>query len=64
MVKIHPLADVQTTSIGKATFVWQFTVILKGAKIGDNCDINCQLFIENFVKRRKYQQFYEFRRAI
>lgn len=47
--KIHNLADVQTTNIGQDTMVWQFCVILKGAKIGDNCNINCNVFIENDV---------------
>ena len=49
MYKIHPSADVQTTQIGKDTVVWQFCVILKGAKIGNNCNINCQVLIENDV---------------
>jgi UDP-2-acetamido-3-amino-2,3-dideoxy-glucuronate N-acetyltransferase len=46
---IHKLADVQTIDIGENTLVWQFCVILKGAKIGSNCNINCQVFIENDV---------------
>ncbi|MCZ2085289.1 MAG: N-acetyltransferase [Flavobacteriales bacterium] len=50
MSKIHPLADVQSTSIGKDTTVWQFCVILRDAVIGNNCNINCQVFIENDVK--------------
>lgn len=49
MAKIHPLADVQTEKIGEGTYVWQFCVILKGAEIGNNCNINCQVFIENDV---------------
>lgn len=49
MNKIHPLSDVKTTNIGADTFVWQYTVILKEAVIGDNCNINCQVFIENDV---------------
>ena len=48
-MKIHPLADVQTTNIGNNTQVWQFAVILKGAVIGENCNINCHTFIENNV---------------
>lgn len=47
--KIHPLSDVQTDNIGENTFVWQFTVILKDAIIGSNCNINCNCFIENDV---------------
>lgn len=48
-MKIHPTADVQSNNIGQDTFVWQFSVILKGAKIGRNCNINCNVFIENDV---------------
>ena len=46
---IHDLADVQTSNIGENTNIWQFCVILKGAKIGSNCNINAQVFIENDV---------------
>lgn len=46
---IHPLAEVQTSSIGPDTKIWQFVVILKGAIIGNNCNINCHTFIENDV---------------
>lgn len=49
MVKIHHLADVQSKNIGNNTMVWQFCVILKNAQIGDNCNINCNVFIENDV---------------
>jgi UDP-2-acetamido-3-amino-2,3-dideoxy-glucuronate N-acetyltransferase len=48
-VKIHPLADVQSLSIGDNTQVWQFAIILKGATIGIDCNINCHTFIENDV---------------
>lgn len=47
--KIHPLSDVQTAKIGDNTSVWQFCVILKGARIGNSCNINCNVFIENNV---------------
>jgi acetyltransferase-like isoleucine patch superfamily enzyme len=47
---IHPLADVQSTHIGAHTSVWQFSVILAGAQIGDFCNINCHSFIENDVQ--------------
>ncbi len=46
---IHPLSEVQSTDIGEGTLIWQFCVILKDAKIGSNCNINCQVFIENNV---------------
>lgn len=47
---IHPLSDVQSKNIGENTTVWQFSIILSGAKIGNNCNINCHTFIENDVK--------------
>jgi acetyltransferase-like isoleucine patch superfamily enzyme len=47
MVKIHPLADVQSENIGDGTMIWQFCVVLKNAKIGKNCNINCQVLVEN-----------------
>lgn len=46
---IHKSSDVQTMSIGPETKVWQFCVILPGAKIGSNCNINSHCFIENDV---------------
>lgn len=49
MVKIHPLSDVQTDQIGDKTTIWQFCVVLEKAVIGINCNINCQVFIENDV---------------
>lgn len=47
MIKIHPLADVQSNNIGDGTMIWQFCVVLKNAVIGENCNINCQVLIEN-----------------
>lgn len=46
---IHPLSDVQSLHIGKDTNVWQFCVVLKNAKIGNNCNICAQVLIENDV---------------
>jgi acetyltransferase-like isoleucine patch superfamily enzyme len=46
---IHPLSDVQTKQIGKGTKVWQYVVILPGAKIGEDCNICSHGFIENRV---------------
>jgi len=51
---IHPLADVQSEQIGTETQVWQFSVILKGAQIGNYCNVNCHTFIENDVKLGDY----------
>ena len=49
MAKIHPSADVQSNKVGKDTIIWQFVVVLPKAKIGENCNINCHVFIENDV---------------
>lgn len=47
--KVHPLADVQTDQIGEGTIIWQFSVVLKQAQIGANCNINALTLIENDV---------------
>jgi len=50
MTSIHPLSDVRSVHIGEDTIIWQFAVVLAGAVIGDNCNINCHTFIENDVR--------------
>lgn len=46
---IHPLSDCQNTNIPDSTNVWQYCVVLPGAKIGENCNICSHCFIENDV---------------
>jgi acetyltransferase-like isoleucine patch superfamily enzyme len=46
---IHPTSEVQTNQIGEGTSIWQYCVVLSGAKIGANCNINFNVFIENDV---------------
>ena len=46
---IHKLSDVQTIKIGENTRVWQFSVILPGAVLGDDCNICAHTLIENDV---------------
>ncbi len=48
-VHIHPLSDVQSEQIGDNTFIWQFCVVLSKARIGKNCNICANTFIENDV---------------
>jgi UDP-2-acetamido-3-amino-2,3-dideoxy-glucuronate N-acetyltransferase len=48
-MKIHHTSDVQTLNIGSGTEVWQYTIILAGAHIGENCNINAHCFVENDV---------------
>ena len=49
MTKIHPTADVQSPTIGAGTHVWQHTVVLAGAAIGRDCNLNAHCFVENDV---------------
>jgi UDP-2-acetamido-3-amino-2,3-dideoxy-glucuronate N-acetyltransferase len=46
---IHALADVQSTAIGTNTRIWQFVVVLPGAKIGQGCNICSHCLIENDI---------------
>jgi UDP-2-acetamido-3-amino-2,3-dideoxy-glucuronate N-acetyltransferase len=46
---VHQLADCLTEAIGKDSKIWQFVVVLQGAKIGKNCNINSHCLIENDV---------------
>lgn len=46
---IHMHADVQSQDIGEGTRIWQYCVVLPGAKVGKNCNICAQVFIENDV---------------
>lgn len=46
---IHSLSDVKSSSIGHNTRVWQFSVILEKAIIGENCNVCAHTLIENDV---------------
>jgi len=46
---VHALSDVQSTNIGARSRIWQFVVILPGARIGEDCNVNAHVFIENDV---------------
>ena len=48
-ITIHELSDVQSSRIGEGTRIWQFVVILPGARIGRDCNICANAFIENDV---------------
>ncbi len=47
---VHPSADVQTARIGAGTRIWQFVVVLAEARIGSDCNICAQCFVENDVE--------------
>ena len=46
---VHPLADVKTEQIGAGSRIWQFCVVLEGARIGRDCNVNAHCLIENDV---------------
>lgn len=46
---VHELADVQSSSVGENTRIWQYVIVLGGAKIGGECNICSHVFIENDV---------------
>jgi acetyltransferase-like isoleucine patch superfamily enzyme len=46
----HDNTFVKSANIGQDTIIWQFTIVLPGAIIGRNCNINSHCFIENDVK--------------
>ncbi len=46
---IHTLADVKSKHIGAGSRIWQFVVVLAGAKIGQDCNICSHCLIENDV---------------
>lgn len=46
---IHALADVHTDAIGAGTRIWQFCVVLAGARLGRGCNVNAQCLIEGDV---------------
>ncbi len=45
----HPLAVVETQSVGKGTRIWAFAHVLPNAQIGADCNICDHTFIENDV---------------
>ena len=46
---IHPLADCQAKHIGDNSRIWQFVVVLPGAKIGNDANICSHCLVENDV---------------
>lgn len=48
-VFIHPLSDVLSNHIGEDTKIWQFSIVLKGAIIGKNCNLNSHTLVEGDV---------------
>lgn len=49
MPKIHELADVKSQDIGEGTRIWQFCVVLEGAKVGKGCNLCAHTLVEGDV---------------
>src|SRR5690349_365704 len=46
-VFVHPLACCESEQIGSGTKVWAFAHVMKGARIGENCNVCDHAFIES-----------------
>ncbi len=46
---VHPRALVESTTIGPRTRVWAFAHVMKGARIGADCNIGDHAFVESDV---------------
>ncbi len=50
MSRVHRLADVaEGATIGEGTRVWQYVVVLAGARIGSGCNLCAHTFVEGDV---------------
>lgn len=47
---IHEKADISECEIGAGTRIWQYSVVMKGAKIGKDCNICAHTLIEGDVQ--------------
>lgn len=45
-MSVHPLAIVQSDQIGDRTRIWQFAIVLEGARIGADCNLNAHTLVE------------------
>jgi UDP-2-acetamido-3-amino-2,3-dideoxy-glucuronate N-acetyltransferase len=46
---VHKLAECISEQVPESTNIWQYVVVLKNAKIGNDCNICAHCFIENDV---------------
>lgn len=47
VAEIHPLAAVHASAmIGERTRIWQFAIVLAGARIGADCNLNAHTLVE------------------
>lgn len=46
---VHRLADVADCDIGRGTRIWQFVVIIAGARVGEDCNLCSHVLVEGDV---------------
>jgi UDP-2-acetamido-3-amino-2,3-dideoxy-glucuronate N-acetyltransferase len=46
---IHPHAHVENSTIGKGTKVWQFASVIRGADVGEDCNIASSAIIDGAI---------------
>jgi UDP-2-acetamido-3-amino-2,3-dideoxy-glucuronate N-acetyltransferase len=46
---IHHLAHVENSTIGKGSKVWQFASVIRGAEVGDDCNIASSVIIDGAI---------------
>jgi acetyltransferase-like isoleucine patch superfamily enzyme/dTDP-4-dehydrorhamnose 3,5-epimerase-like enzyme len=49
-VFVHPQGICESTAVGTGTHVWAFAHVLPGAIIGEDCNLNDGVFVENDVR--------------
>lgn len=47
LVFVHALAVVETAEIGNGTRVWGFAHVMKGARVGEDCNLGEHVFVES-----------------
>lgn len=46
---VHPQGICESSTVGDGTQIWAFAHVLPGARIGQNCNLNDHVFVENDV---------------
>lgn len=46
---IHPRAHVENSTVGKGTKVWQFASVIRGAEVGDDCNIASSAIVDGAI---------------
>src|SRR5213595_2702134 len=49
MSKYHPASMVESTDVGEGTRIWAFAHVMRGARIGRNCNLGEGVFVESGV---------------